>query len=135
ADKKIRVIGVYPRPILGKIMKVQSNNFIPAAQIAIHDVDLQTAVSFGTNSGFTKRQAAMFAQGEAHGQALRQQAAAIKRHALNHLADLLEQAEANMQANGIQVLWAVDGDEANQHVLDIARRHNVRSVVKSKSMV
>lgn len=116
-------------------MKVQSNNFIPAAQIAIHDVDLQTAVAFGTNSGFTKRQAAMFAEGEDHGQALRQQAAAIKRHALNHLADLLEQAEANMQANGIQVLWAIDGEEANQHVLEIARRHGVKSVVKSKSMV
>lgn len=116
-------------------MKVQSNNFIPAAQIAINDVDLQTAVSFGTNSAFTKRQAAMFAGGEAHGQALRQQAAAIERHALNHLVDLLEQAEANMQANGIQVLWAIDGDEANQHVLEIARRHGVLSVVKSKSMV
>lgn len=116
-------------------MKVQSNNFIPAAQIAIHDVDLQTAVSFGTNSGFTKRQAAMFAEGEDHGQTLRQQAAAIKRHALNHLPDLLEQAEANMQANGIQVLWAIDGDEANRHVLEIARRHGVKSVVKSKSMV
>ncbi|MCA9954579.1 MAG: iron-sulfur cluster-binding protein [Anaerolineales bacterium] len=116
-------------------MKVQSNNFIPAAQIAINDVDLQTAVSFGTNSGFTKRQAAMFADGQAHGQTLRQQAAAIKRHALNHLPDLLEEAEANMLANGIQVLWASDGDEANRHVLEIARRHDVKSVVKSKSMV
>ncbi|MEJ2748095.1 MAG: LutB/LldF family L-lactate oxidation iron-sulfur protein [Anaerolineae bacterium] len=116
-------------------MKVRSNNFIPAAQVAIHDADLQTAVAFGTNSGFTKRQAAMFADGEAHGQAMRQQAAAIKRHGLNHLPDLLEQAEANMQTNGIQVLWAVDGEEANQHVLEIARRHDVQSVVKSKSMV
>ena len=85
-------------------MKVQSNNFIPAARIAINDPDLQTAVSAGTHSAFTKRQAAMFANGEAHGQAMRQQAAAIKRHVLNNLPDLLEQAEANMQANGIQVL-------------------------------
>jgi L-lactate dehydrogenase complex protein LldF len=116
-------------------MKVHSNQFIPAAQIAIHDADLQTAVSLGTNAAFTKRQAAMFAYGHDHGQALRQQAAAIKRHALNHLPDLLEQAEANMQANGIRVLWAVDAAEANRHVLDIARRHEVYSVVKSKSMV
>ncbi|WP_420644977.1 LutB/LldF family L-lactate oxidation iron-sulfur protein [Candidatus Leptofilum sp.] len=116
-------------------MKVQSAQFIPAAQIAIHDPDLQTAVAFGTNTGFTKRQAAMFADGEAHGQAMRQQAAAIKRHALNNLPDLLAQAEANMQANGIQVLWALDAAEANRHMLEIAQRHNVRSVVKSKSMV
>ena len=116
-------------------MKVNANNFIPTAQVAINDVDLQTAVSLGTHSAFTKRQAAMFADGKAHGEALRQQAAAIKRYALNHLPDLLEQAEATMQANGIQVLWAVDAAEANQQVLEIARKHNVHSVVKSKSMV
>ena len=123
------------RPINWKMMKVQSNNFIPAAQVAIQDADLQTAVSFGTNAAFTKRQAAMYADGKAHGEAMRQQAAAIKRTCLNHLPELLEQAEANMQANGIKVLWAVDGAEANQHVLEIARRHHVHSVVKSKSMV
>ena len=33
------------------------------------------------------------------------------------------------------MLWAKDAAEANQHVLDIAREHNVKSVVKSKSMV
>ena len=116
-------------------MKNEAPNFIPAAQVAIHDAEQRAAVAFGAGSGFAKRQAAMFAAGEAHGQALRQQAAAIRRHALNHLPDLLEQAEANMRANGIEVLWAADGDEANRHVLDIARRHGARSVVKSKSMV
>ncbi len=116
-------------------MKIRSNNFIPAARVAIQDADLQTAVSSGANAGFTKRQTAMFADGQEHGQAMRQQAAAIKRHGLNQLPDLLEQAEVAMQANGIQVLWAVDGAEANRHVLEIARRHGVKSVVKSKSMV
>lgn len=116
-------------------MKIQANNFIPTARIAIHDEDLQTAVSQGTNSAFTKRAAAMFADGEAHGETMRQQAAAIKRAALQRLPELLEQAEANMQANGIDVLWAVNGAAANQHVLDIARRHDVHAVVKSKSMV
>lgn len=116
-------------------MKVQSNQFIPAAQIAINDADLQTAVAIGTSSAFKGRQAAMFAVSQEHGQTLRRQAAAIKRHALNQLPELLEQAEANMQANGIQVLWAVDAAEANRHVLEIAQRHDVHSVVKSKSMV
>ena len=41
----------------------------------------------------------------------------------------------NLTANGIHVLWAVDGDEVNQLVLDIIREHGVQSVVKSKSMV
>lgn len=116
-------------------MKVQSNQFIPAAEIAVNDPDLQEAVSFGTHSGFTKRAGAMFAYGQEHGQAMRQQAAAIKRYGLKHLPELLERAEARMQENGMTVLWAQDAEEANHHVLDIARRHGVRSVVKSKSMV
>ena len=116
-------------------MKNEAGSFIPAAQVGIHDAEQRAAVAFGAASGFGKRQAAMFAAGEAHGQALRHQAAAIRRHALNHLPELLEQAEANMRANGIEVLWAADGDEANRHVLDVARRHGARTVVKSKSMV
>lgn len=116
-------------------MEVHSNNFIPAARIAINDPDLQSAVAFGTNSGFDKRQAAMYAAGKEHGEAMRQQAAAIKRDALNRLPALLEQAEASMQANGIEVLWAVDAAEANRLVLEIAQKHDVHSVVKSKSMV
>lgn len=116
-------------------MNVQSNQFIPAASIAINDPELQAAVSFGTRSGFVKREAAMYAFGREHGEHMRRQAAAIKRNSLSQLPDLLEQAEEAMQANGIQVLWAVDADEANRHVLNIAQRHNVRSVVKSKSMV
>jgi L-lactate dehydrogenase complex protein LldF len=116
-------------------MKVQSNNFIPAARIAINDSDLQAAVAMGTDSGFDKRQAVMFADGKEHGEAIRGQTAAIKRNALNNLAGLLEQAEAAMQENGIEVLWAADAAEANRLVLEIAGRHDVHSVVKSKSMV
>lgn len=116
-------------------MKNQSNNFIPAAAVAVRDAEMQTAVAFGTNIGFAKRQAAMFADGREHGQTMRQQAAVIKRSALYQLPELLVQAEATMRANGIQVLWAVDAAEANQHVLEIAARHQALSVVKSKSMV
>jgi len=116
-------------------MQNRSNDFIPAAQVAIHDADLQRAVSFGTNAGYTRRRAAMFAAGEAHGQALRRQAAAIRRNCLNRLPELLAEAEANMTANGIRVLWAIDAEEANRQVVEIARRHDARAVVKSKSMV
>lgn len=115
-------------------MDVRSNNFIPSAEIAIHDPALRAAVAFGTNTGFTKRRAAMGAGGADHGERLRQQAAAIKRHSLNHLPDLLTEAEAKMQANGIDVRWAADAQEANDLIRAIAAQHGVRSVVKSKSM-
>ncbi len=116
-------------------MKVQSSHFIEASTIAINDTDLQDAVSFGTNSGFSKREIAMHAYGYEHGESMRMQAAAIKRFGVRNLPQLLEQAEQNMLANGIEVLWATDAEEANHQVLEIARRHGVQLVVKSKSMV
>jgi L-lactate dehydrogenase complex protein LldF len=64
----------------------------------------------------------------------RRRAARIKRDAVEHLADYLEQFEANVIRNGGQVHWAQSADEATQLILDIARRAGVTHVVKSKSM-
>ena len=115
-------------------MQVKSNQFVALSQIAIADQDLQTAVSRATNIAYQNRQKSMLEISPEHGEAIRQQSAAVKRHVLNHLPDLLEQAESNMQANGIIVLWAADAAAARQHVLDIAQQHDVTKVVKSKSM-
>ncbi len=59
----------------------------------------------------------------------------IKNYALLNLDKLLVEFEQNVAARGATVLWAKDATEANQHILNIARQHNVKSVVKSKSMV
>jgi L-lactate dehydrogenase complex protein LldF len=67
--------------------------------------------------------------------ALRQQGRGAKLRALHNLPEMLEQLERSVIANGGHVLWARDGDEANQHVLDICRTHNLKRGVKSKSMV
>ncbi|MCO5206854.1 MAG: LutB/LldF family L-lactate oxidation iron-sulfur protein [Anaerolineae bacterium] len=116
-------------------MQIKSNNFIPAAQIGINDAEQAAAVRKGTTGAYNNRLAAVFADGKAHGEAMRRQAAAAKRRTLKHLPDLLEQAEAKMQANGTVVLWAESAEEANQHVLDIAQRHAVKRVAKAKSML
>ena len=68
-------------------------------------------------------------------QSLRDLGEGIRRYALAHLPDLLEQLERNLTRNGIQVHWAQDAAQANQIILDIARRHQVRTMVKGKSMV
>jgi L-lactate dehydrogenase complex protein LldF len=116
-------------------MKNQASQFIQRAAAAVSDTNVRAAVAQGTHTGFHKRQIAMGETSPEHGETLRGQAAVIKRHALNQLADLLETAEARMRANGIQVLWAVDAAEACAQVLEIARRHSVHKIVKSKSMV
>ncbi len=66
---------------------------------------------------------------------LRDLGAAIRRYSLAHLPRLLEQLEAKLTANGIQVHWAQTPDEANAIALAIAQRVKARSVIKGKSMV
>ncbi len=68
-------------------------------------------------------------------QGLRELGAQIRRHSLAHLPRLLEQLEAKLRANGVQVHWAQTPDEANAIALSIARRVQARRIIKGKSMV
>jgi len=64
----------------------------------------------------------------------RSHAAAIKWETINHLDRYLEQFEQNVLANGGHVFWAETAADARDHVLELARRHGVQKIVKSKSM-
>jgi len=66
---------------------------------------------------------------------LRDAAAAIRQHVLDHLDHYLEQFERAVTVRGGQVHWAVDADAAQRLVVELAHRQNVQRVVKSKSMV
>ncbi|MBN2581175.1 MAG: lactate utilization protein [Pirellulales bacterium] len=65
----------------------------------------------------------------------REAASLIKTYGLANLDQSLVEFERNLSAKGATVLWARDAAEANRHVLEIVREHNVRRVVKAKSMV
>lgn len=80
-----------------------------------------------------KRRAQFHDQEELQG--LRELGASIRRYSLAHLPRLLEQLEAKLTANGIQVHWAQTPDEANAIALGIARRVDARRIIKGKSMV
>lgn len=67
-------------------------------------------------------------------QSARDSAAEIKDFVLDNLPDLLEQFEQNISASGATVLWARDAEEARNYILDIAREHEARKIIKSKSM-
>ncbi len=110
----------------------QSNEFVHSATIALKDIQLQTALDRSLGSSVTHRIEAWNETTDA--QALRQQGRNARLRALHDLPEMLETLESNLIARGVKVLWAVDGDECNQHVLDIARKHDVHSIVKGKSM-
>jgi L-lactate dehydrogenase complex protein LldF len=114
---------------------VDELNFHARVQAAIRDSELRRAVEYGTGLGYKNRRLAVYADGIQHGDAVREQAAAIKRHALRNLPDLLIKAEQTLTENGFKVLWAWDANEANSHVVDISRKHDCNLAVKSKSML
>lgn len=68
-------------------------------------------------------------------EALREMASKIKEHTLSKLDEYLLQFEAKAKENGIAVHWADDAAEHNRIVHEILKSHNVKNVVKSKSML
>lgn len=113
-------------------MENHANQFLANAETALHNDTLQIALDRGTTRAVNNRINAMGETTDAY--ALRQQGRAARLRALHRLPELLEQLEANLTKRGVTVLWAIDADECNRHVLDIARTHNVRKAIKSKSM-
>jgi L-lactate dehydrogenase complex protein LldF len=113
-------------------MELTANRFTQSAVIALEDIDLQTALTRGTGNADGRRRNVMAELPLA--EALRQQGRAARLRALHDLPELLEQMERNVTAAGGHVLWAANAEEANQHVLDICARHNLKRGVKSKSM-
>ncbi|MGD2047825.1 MAG: LutB/LldF family L-lactate oxidation iron-sulfur protein [Gemmatimonadota bacterium] len=59
----------------------------------------------------------------------------VKSHVLTNLDRYLEEAERNLEANGVRVHWAETATDALTVLRGIVRRHGVRSVVKAKSML
>jgi L-lactate dehydrogenase complex protein LldF len=68
-------------------------------------------------------------------EALREQGRRIKQEAIRRLDVYLEELARQVEGRGGKVCWAATAREANEYVLQVARRHGVRTVIKSKSMV
>ena len=114
-------------------MENTANQFHESAVIALQDITLHGALDRATAAADGRRRGVIGELPAAP--ALRQQGRHARLRALHDLPELLEQFERNVTAAGGTVLWAKDAAEANQHVLDICAKHNLRRGVKSKSMV
>ncbi len=67
-------------------------------------------------------------------EAWRRQARASKAQAIDHLDELIAEVKGKIEEWGGTVLFAQDAAAARELILNIARRHGVQKVVKSKSM-
>jgi L-lactate dehydrogenase complex protein LldF len=66
---------------------------------------------------------------------LRDLAARIKTHTIDDLIHYLETFSEKAESNGAIVHWAKDAQEHNEIVHDILKQHQVKKLVKSKSML
>nr|WP_207161968.1 LutB/LldF family L-lactate oxidation iron-sulfur protein [Thiocapsa imhoffii] len=99
----------------------------------MHDTSLQQALD-QARDGFVAKRAAQVAE-LSEFEALREAAAQLKDHILEHLDDYLERYETAVNAAGGHVHWARDDAEARRIILDICARVDARTVTKGKSMV
>ncbi len=100
---------------------------------AVNDAHLRQSFRGAMDFLMAKRAAQFPDQDELD--SLRALSEGIRQYSLSKLPDLLEQLEANLTRNGVKVHWAETPDEANAIMLDIARQHQAKLIVKGKSMV
>ncbi len=100
----------------------------------LQDARLQEAIYAATGRLIEHRRAVIAPEVLPDYEELREQARRIKEHTLDHLDAYLEQFEAEVRARGGEVVWARDGAEVADFLIELARRSGARLLVKSKSM-
>jgi L-lactate dehydrogenase complex protein LldF len=114
-------------------MQPTSHSFKENARHALGDAYLQKALAM-MRSGFPARRAAAVARLPEF-EALREQAKAIKDHALDNLDIYLETFEKQVVAQGGVVHWCRTPQEARETVLAICCRLGAKTVTKGKTMI
>jgi L-lactate dehydrogenase complex protein LldF len=110
-----------------------SSTFKQNADAAMANAGLQRALARAKPQFAKKRQAAVDKLPEF--ETLRDEAAAIKNHAIANLDFYLETYAANVEASGGKVHWCATAEDARQAVLKICRDAGAKTVTKGKSMV
>jgi len=114
-------------------MEIRSMHFVSRVRQRLDDTELQRNLQRTRGRNAAARLASLSSLDDFD--AVRARATDIRASVLRDLDLWLERFEAEATRRGATVLWARDGDEACRLVIDIARRHDVKTVVKAKSMV
>ncbi len=114
-------------------MQVTSMYFKETAHLKLNDARLQGNLKKIKTKFVEKRRQALFELDDF--EATRDAASAIRQRALDNLDTWLEIFEHNATARGATVLFAQSPAEVNALLLEIAARHSVKKIIKSKSMV
>ena len=114
-------------------MEIHSRDYRQRARHIIQETpEVREAVTAATRT-FDDHRRTAFA--ELDGDALRRWAEGVKSHALTHLGEYLEEAEARLLERGAQLHWAETASDVHQVLRRIVAEHSVRRAVKAKSML
>ena len=114
-------------------MEPKTKEFRKVAETTIADAKVQANLE-GLYGGFhkTRIEAANATPGW---EEMRVRARAIKAHTIDNLDYYLERAYEKLTEAGVNVHFANDSSAASMYVLDVARRHGVKTVIEGKSMI
>ncbi len=113
-------------------MNVHAKTFNEAARRQTADVRQRDWIQTALSGYYAKRDE--FKNRFQSWSGARDMAAAIKWEAVNHLDRYLDEFASRLAARGTRVFWAPDAKAAQEYVVGVARQHQVRSIIKSKSM-
>ncbi len=114
-------------------MQVASMHFKERAHVKLNDEVLRHNLEKIQGKFVAKRRASLVELDDF--EATRDAGKAIRQRALDDLDVWLEKFEQSATERGATVLFAQNPAEINKLVLEIAARHGVRKIIKSKSMV
>lgn len=114
-------------------MKPLTVNFRSKAALTLADAQIQQSIEH-VYTGFYKGR--LTAAGDTPDwEDLRTKGKAIKDHTIAHLDYYLGLLADNVEKNGGTVFFADDAEEARRHIIDLAHKRKIKTVIKSKSMV
>ena len=117
-------------------MRVSPVHFHRRIAAALEDKNLHQTLAAVRDKFTTHRAAAVAGYNRSGGdfEALRQRGKQIRDESIRAMPQLLQDFERHAQAAGATVLWAKDAASGCRLITEIARRHRVETVIKSKSM-
>jgi L-lactate dehydrogenase complex protein LldF len=114
-------------------MQVTSNQFKQAASRNLADPKVQKALRNAKGKLVVARSRSILELDNF--EEIREAAARIRDFGLQHMDLLLEEWEKRATATGTIVHWAETPQQVNELVIEIAGKHEVRKIIKSKSML
>jgi L-lactate dehydrogenase complex protein LldF len=111
---------------------IENSSFLKASEKVAFDETHRDKIKF--NIGRYDKAVSVGKSNYSNLEIARERAGFFKYKVINNLDKYLIEFETNFIANGGRIIWAEDAEEALAEILKITKSHDIKSVVKSKSM-